>query len=209
MKIITISDTHNKHLELDIPLGDVLIHAGDCTLAGTKQETTQFLKWFSKQPHTHKILVGGNHDFYLEKHASSLNEIIPENVHYLHDSGISINNINFWGSPYTPGNGNWAFNKSRGNAISTHWKKIPQNTHYLITHSPPFGIMDELDNKRHIGCERLLKQIKQLQIPNHIFGHVHNDYGIVKTKQTLFANASSLDERYRPLNAPLRIDHVF
>ena len=69
MKIICISDTHNRHAEIDIPIGEVIIHAGDFSASGTRSETRDFLKWFSALPHPHKILVAGNHDFYLEKHA--------------------------------------------------------------------------------------------------------------------------------------------
>jgi predicted phosphodiesterase len=31
MKIVCISDTHEKHKQLNLPKGDVLIHAGDFT----------------------------------------------------------------------------------------------------------------------------------------------------------------------------------
>ena len=67
MEIICIADTHNKHKELIIPAGDMIIHAGDITESGTRKETLDFLKWFSALPHPHKILIAGNHDFYLEK----------------------------------------------------------------------------------------------------------------------------------------------
>lgn len=202
MKIICISDTHNLHRELNVPPGDVVIHAGDFSEAGSQSETLEFLKWFSSLPHPHKILVAGNHDFYLEKHPEKLDQIIPGNVHYLIESGISIENVKFWGAPFTPGDGHWAFNRKRGADIRQNWNLIPEDTNILITHSPPFGILDELDNKRHIGCEELGKRIKKLKIPHHIFGHVHNDYGVVRTGDTMFINSSSLDGRYRHINAP-------
>ena len=34
MKIVCISDTHNLHRGLDLPAGDILIHAGDFTKFG-------------------------------------------------------------------------------------------------------------------------------------------------------------------------------
>lgn len=203
MKIICIADTHNQHKIIDIPKGDMIIHAGDFTEAGTKAETEDFLRWFSHLPHQHKILIAGNHDFYLERNHESIHKIMPPNIHYLCDSSVTIENICFWGSPFTPGNGSWAFNNLPGNQMLKHWNKIPANTEFLITHSPPFGILDELDNKRHIGCDKLLQRVNQLKIPHHIFGHNHNDYGIVRTNSTIFINAASLDDRYRPLNSPL------
>lgn len=208
MKIICIADTHNKHSEIIVPPGDLIIHAGDFTEAGTKSETLDFLNWFSSLPHKHKILVAGNHDFYLEKQKDALEKIIPANIHYLLDSSVVIEGIKFWGSPYTPGNGAWAFNEFHGRDIKKHWDLIEEDTNFLVTHTPPYKILDELDNKEHIGCEELVKRIKELKIPNHIFGHVHNDYGIVRTANTTFINASSLDNRYRYLNTPLVLHHL-
>jgi len=65
----------------------------------------------------------------------------------------------------------------------------------LIINGPPFEILDELDNKHHIGCEKLAERIRNLKIKHHIFGHVHNNYGIVRTKTTIFINSASLDEK--------------
>ena len=146
--------------------------------------------------------------FIWKKNSDNLDAIIPNNINYLMDSGICIENVNFWGSPFTPGDGHWAFNKSRGSEMSHHWNKIPQNTDVLITHGPPFEILDELDNKHPIGCEKLAKRIRNLKIKYHVFGHVHNDYGIVRTKTTIFINSASLDEKYRSINAPLIINHI-
>ena len=56
-KITLISDTHNKHNELILPGGDILIHAGDATVDGTKQEALDFLDWFRNQPYQHKLVA--------------------------------------------------------------------------------------------------------------------------------------------------------
>lgn len=207
MRIICISDTHNKHESLLIPSGDIIVHAGDFTESGTKGETERFLKWFSRLPHSYKILVPGNHDFYMEKHLEDLHSIVPKNIHVLINRELTIQNIRFWGSPYTPGDGSWAFNETQGVNMLKHWENIPAHTDLLITHSPPYGILDELDNKIHIGCDKLAKIINKLCLPYHIFGHVHNDYGIVRTRDTVFLNACSLDNRYRTINAPLVVHY--
>ena len=36
VRIVLISDTHNKHKMLELPEGDILIHAGDFTNDGTE-----------------------------------------------------------------------------------------------------------------------------------------------------------------------------
>jgi len=204
MKLICISDTHNKHEEIEIPDGDVLIHAGDITEGGTKREVVDFLNWFSSQPHKHKIFIAGNHDFYFEKASEKeVQEIIPGNIHYLENNGININGINFWGSPVTPGDGTWAFNKKQ--EIDSHWEQIPEKTQVLITHTPPYKIKDVLNNGRHIGCASLLKAIQNGKIDFHIFGHVHDSYGITTISGTKFINTSCLDNKYRYLHEPLEI----
>ncbi|UJH90854.1 metallophosphatase domain-containing protein [Antarcticibacterium sp. 1MA-6-2] len=208
MKIICIADTHNKHNDINIPPGDVIVHAGDFTEAGTRSETINFLTWFSALPHSHKIIVPGNHDFYLQKNLENLNEIIPHNIHCLIDSGVEIENLKFWGSPFTPGNGRWAFNKARGKEIRKTWDLVPVGTDFLITHTPAYGVLDELDNKQHIGCEELWKRVKEVKIPYHIFGHIHNDYGIVRTRNTTYINASILDNRYRVINSPIIFNYI-
>lgn len=206
MKLICIGDTHNKHRELILPEGDVLIHAGDCTDAGTLRETRDFLEWFSAQPHRHKILVAGNHDYFFEKSSSEeVAGILPENVHYLQQSGLELEGVHFWGSPYTPGSGRWAFQGERGSAMSRFWKVIPSTTDVLITHGPPYGIMDQISDNTHIGCKELLQKVKEVQPQVHISGHLHNAYGVVNIGGTRFVNCSSLDERLRSIHPPLSI----
>lgn len=63
LRLVCISDTHMAHEGVYIPDGEVLIHAGDATSTGTTDEVTKFLDWFVSQPHGHKILIAGNHDW--------------------------------------------------------------------------------------------------------------------------------------------------
>ncbi|MCM4158335.1 metallophosphoesterase [Antarcticibacterium flavum] len=207
MKVICIADTHNKQEDIIVPPGDVIIHAGDFSEAGTKKETQEFLEWFASLPHKHKLLVPGNHDFYLEKHLTSLDKIIPAGIHCLINTGLVINNVKFWGSPFTPGDSNWAFTKPRGREMRECWDLIPEDVELLITHTPPYGILDQLDNKKHLGCEQLTSRLKEVKPSYHIFGHIHHEYGIVKIKETVFVNAALLDDRYRLINSPLTIHH--
>ncbi len=57
MRLVCISDTHNQHDALQLPGGDVLIHAGDFTGMGRVQEVEAFAKWFGAQSHPHKIVA--------------------------------------------------------------------------------------------------------------------------------------------------------
>jgi len=204
MRLICLADTHNLHYEIPIPDGDVLIHAGDCTDGGTRNETENFLEWFSSQPHKHKILVPGNHDFYFEKNENL--KKVPDDIHLLIDSGLEIEKIKIWGSPVTPGLNNWAFNRERGKQIKKHWELIPIDTDILITHTPPFGILDEIGSGIKLGCEELKRILPIVQPKHHLFGHIHNASGSIIRSGISYSNLSILDERLRIMYSPKSID---
>jgi predicted phosphohydrolase len=66
MRLVFVSDTHT-HRNINLPEGDVLVHAGDATSTGTLPQVSQFLEWFSSQPHRHKIFIAGNHDWLFHR----------------------------------------------------------------------------------------------------------------------------------------------
>ena len=69
MKITHISDTHNKHNQLNglLPGGDLLIHSGDISSLGRQSEVERFVKWFNGiDNYTNKIFIAGNHDMTFE-----------------------------------------------------------------------------------------------------------------------------------------------
>ena len=206
--MVAISDTHGKHCDLQpLPEGDVLIHAGDLSRSGTKEQTKEFLEWFAEQKHPHKIFIAGNHDFFFEQaYPDEVNSIIPDGIIYLNDSGMKINGVQFWGSPITPWFNNWAFNRKRGDEIKKHWDLIPNDTDVLITHGPPFGILDETVYGKRTGCEELLLCVYHVKPKFHIFGHIHEDYGSFTKGETTFINASVLDDRYEMKNKPIILD---
>lgn len=205
MRLVCLSDTHNLHENLVIPEGDVLIHAGDCTDGGTERETRHFLDWFTAQPHPVKILVPGNHDFYFEKEMISGH---PD-LYLLIDEELVINKVKFWGSPYIPGQENWAFTKERGKAIRQHWNQIPPDTDVLITHTPAYGILDEIRSGSKLGCEELEYRISQIKPAYHLFGHIHHAAGSAFLQGTRHFNLSILDERFRIMHSPRVINVDF
>lgn len=201
MKIICISDTHNKHHKLTLPPCDILIHAGDFSGKGKKEEINAFLDWFAseKVPGTFKIFIAGNHDFGMESEERFSHEKKAKELGliYLNDSAVEINGIKIWGSPITPWFHDWAFNRQRGEEIRKHWELIPSDTDILITHGPPFGILDKTWRGQSVGCEELTKIIldekKLHKLKLHVFGHIHEDKGIKKINNIHFVNASSVN----------------
>lgn len=201
MKLVCISDTHSMHDQVDVPPGDILIHAGDATSTGSKNQLVSFFEWFRNQPHEHKIFVAGNHDRLMERRPHVLKKHM-EGIHYLCDSGVIIGGVKFWGSPWQPEFCNWAFNLPRGRALENKWRLIPYDTDVLITHGPPYGVGDKTERGELVGCTDLALRVRYLELRYHIFGHVHEGYGVHDRS----INAAVCDERYRPINKPLVLE---
>lgn len=212
MKIVCLSDTHKEYKNVIVPEGDILIHAGDIDIYDYSSELKNFIKWVAKQPCKEKILVAGNHDKYLETYNKEVKQIFKyNNIHYLENSGIVLNNITFWGSPITPTFNSWFFMAERGKQIQKYWNEIPKNTQILITHGPPYGILDQIllvngDKGNSVGCFDLLQKIKEIKPKYHIFGHIHNGYGIKAVDETTFINCSLMNEEYDLVNNPIVIE---
>jgi Icc-related predicted phosphoesterase len=209
MKIGFISDTHGYHKQLTGLDGlDILIHAGDVCMRGTEAEAMNFIDWFNQVEAKHRVFIAGNHDFYFEKVPSRvIRERLTENTFYLNDDGITIEGINIWGSPVQPWFRDWAFNRQRGEDIRRHWDLIPEKTNILITHGPPFGVLDRTDDGLRVGCEDLLKYVERIKPKFHVFGHIHEDYGLRDKEFTSFVNASVLDENYHLVNDPIIVEY--
>lgn len=206
MKCVAISDTHNKHDQLELPEADVLIHAGDFCGKGSGWEAKNFADWFVKQPHKYKVVIAGNHDLALERNDKFAKEIFNhDNVFYLFNSAVNIEGVNFWGSPYVPMI--WgAFNLHRKD-LWDHWKKIPSNVDVLVTHGPPFGQLDYCWNGQRAGCEALAKKVIEVKPQVHVFGHIHEEYGIkVMMDGRKYVNACSCNLQYNLVNKPLEFE---
>jgi len=203
VRIVCISDTHGQHTKLSVPDGDVLIHAGDFMAFGdTPKEVVDFNQWLGKQPHRHKVVIAGNHDLMFERHPGAARELLG-NAIYLENSGAEIAGFTIWGSPVQPEFNNWAFNVARGAAIRRYWKMIPANTDVLVTHGPPFGVLDKAHpSSAHVGCEELAKAVEQIKPGLHVFGHIHGGHGLSSSKDTQFVNASVVNEAYRLVHEP-------
>lgn len=205
MRIVCISDTHNKHNYIDVPDGDILIHAGDFSSYGKLNEITSFNEWLGGLNHKHKVIIAGNHDLLFEDDPNLASSLIT-NAIYLQDSGIKIEGLNFWGSPVSPRFYDWAFNKNRGEEIKAYWNLIPKNTDILITHCPPYDILDKTFLEENVGCVDLAKKILEIKPKLSVFGHIHQSYGKIEKNGITYVNASMLNEAYKPVNKAIVID---
>lgn len=206
-RLILLSDTHTHHAKLDIPDGDILIHAGDATGRGTIPEIARFASWFAQQPHRYKVFVAGNHDFGFERDAGGAESMLGSKVIYLRDRLVEIMGLRIYGSPYSPRFFDWAFNLDRGPTIRRKWKQIPTGVDVLITHGPPYGILDQTQEGDVVGCEDLLDEVVNRVKPRlHVFGHIHEGYGVAEKHGIKFVNASICTRAYEPTNRPIVVD---
>lgn len=204
VKLTFISDTHMAHRGLELEGGDILVHCGDFSHTGTPKQNMDFLEWFSEQDYKHKVFIYGNHELGTAEDTAFHQKLQGlDDVHLLLDSGVELEGLKFWGSPVTPEFGNWAYMMDEGGRRS-HWDKIPDDTDVLVTHGPPFEVLDECPDS--VGCPHLFCEVVSKNIPYHAFGHIHEGYGEEVTLDTHFINCSIMSERYNPINLPVNIE---
>ena len=202
VRLVIASDTHMHHDRLHVPNGDVFVHCGDFTEAGSEADVIDFAAWLRSLPHRHLVVIAGNHDFLFEYEPDVARELlgsIGSRLAYLEDSGVTIDGHRFWGSPWQPRFYDWAFNLDRGEAIAEKWALIPHGTDVLITHGPSAGILDRVGFE-DVGCADLRERVIELQPAVHAFGHIHERSGTVQIGGTTYVNASICDEHYSPVN---------
>lgn len=199
MKILFLSDTHGKHRELkNLPQADVLIHAGDLSWNGTESEIGEFVEWLSLLDYPYKLFIAGNHDHCLDGAAV---EGLPDNCRYLCNSGTQIGGLKFWGVPF--------FLSDEIHVTDLYplqIARIPADTDILVSHCPPFGILDKATFGERLGNEDLRRRVAAVNPRYHLFGHVHEACGIHETFRTTFVNGSVLNEDYELSNRPIVIE---
>ena len=208
MKICIISDTHTKHKFVDLKNieADVIIHCGDMTGNGGIQAIQEFMNWFSNlEQFKYKICIAGNHDWLFERANIRAREVVPENVIYLEDEEIVIDNIKFYGTPVQKIFCNWAFNRHESK-LAQHWAAIPDDTDVLITHSPPYGIGDYVSDGHQGSPSLYMEIVKRIKPKIHCFGHIHEGYGVKVIDNIKFINGSNLDGYYQCINDPIIVE---
>ena len=211
-----LSDTHNRHTKLKIPKCDVLIHCGDYSSMGYEREVRSFYRWLDEQPAKYLISVQGNHELGWEKNPNLMTDIAKQecpNVILLNDSSTLIDGVKFYGTPVTPYFFNWAYNRGETPEdafkygvpyIKPHFDAIPNDINVLITHGPPFGVLDTVEGREGepLGSKTLLEAVKRVKPDIHVFGHIHSSNGEAHINGTSFYNVSICDEKYLATRTP-------
>lgn len=190
-RIHAISDTHRAHIDLTPKLtgGDLLVHAGDADCFDEVTAAT-FLRWCIKVAKNYRygmVLTAGNHDTYIAEYEDEVRDILEgSNVHLLLNESIVLGGMKIYGSPHSIAYGDrWTAFAGVDTELKRAWEKIPGDTDILVTHSPPFGILDAGQ-----GSQSLLERVIEVKPKVHIFGHIHHEHGVIIQNFIVSVNAS-------------------
>jgi len=233
MIIDCLSDLHGHYPKLEG--GDLLIVAGDLTAGHSREDFYQFANWMRNQKYEDRIVIAGNHDTWIVEedywHIENWYDI--GEFEFLCDNGTELENgLKIWGSPWTKTfegmNPDYkAFTCDTEEQLAEKWALIPDDIDILVTHSPPYGILDKinrdyslstediidelLDNSLHVGSTSLNYWMRNKwkffgSSKISIFGHIHEHGGKTSSLNMIqFINCSLVNERYEPVNKPIRV----
>lgn len=190
MRIVAMADTHGFHARLDVPDGDLLIHAGDLTQRGTLAQVQEVADWLRSLPHRNKVIIAGNHDFAFQRSPAEARALFA-GLTYLEDEEVTLDGVRIYGSPWQPWFHDWAFNLRRGPAIDQKWQLIPEGLDVLVTHGPPMGYGDRVFFGDRVGCEDLTRHLARTKPRFHLFGHIHEDRGEWQLGPTRICNVTT------------------
>jgi len=198
MKLVIVADTHFALIKkmIEIPDGDILIHCGDLDVYD-QRHFIAFRQWMKSLPHKNKVIIPGNHDLFWKGRENGVIQY-KDFILLIHDK-IEIEGIKIFGSPYTLKFQNWTFmyDKEHSNYI---WSDVPNDIDVLITHGPPYRILDEVTSGptagKHGGCRGLRNKVLEIKPKIHCFGHIHGGSGVMERDGIKFVNASVVDDLY-------------
>lgn len=227
MKILAVSDIHSQRFQT--PEGangaDYLIVAGDlCAGRGYIPEVLEALTIIATQAYeldiSRIIISPGNHDGAFEwpmarieinRHIRALESQFKVSILIAIDEVVILDGgVKAFVSAYYRriGEGNlFAFNYTKEMTRNLFEEIIPLDTELLVTHGPPYSILDwnetemwDPQEKDHIGCKDFLSFLKRVdhRIKTCIFGHVHHCGGMSETIDEITYYNVAASRRNRP-----------
>ena len=233
LHVLHVSDTHRMlfpEVLAALPSADVLIHTGDFTEHGKAPEFEQFNRNLESvaDKFPFRIVILGNHE--LKCHAASAHHFeggfdtvaqhreflapltsqlstgathVPVCDEVVVPPGLRIFGCSWWcGHQQASGHGGAPQPKLRG---VSGLANVPPWTDILLTHTPPWGILDFGGSKgqkaaagggvatgaRHCASLVEVRTVVDTVRPGlHLFGHVHESNGVHQHGSTLCINGS-------------------
>jgi Icc-related predicted phosphoesterase len=215
--IVHVSDTHSKHRKVKLPVRSktakhhkwVLCHTGDISNRGELDVLKDFNLWLGEQAQFDAcVVVCGNHEIGIDEYsvAQLRTQLFTNATHYLQDSGCTLFGIKFWGSPRTRCKQGFY---ASWDDCTKYCAMIPAGTDIVMTHSPPFGVLDlawqpsapndvchvcspprKHKGYAHWGMRALRDRLLAIKPRVSLFGHVHDDEGALRIGPSTFINSA-------------------
>lgn len=227
VRVVMISDTHERHHLLDLPPGDVLVHSGDILLFNSSysRETSMrklahFNEWLADLPYHDKIVVAGNHDYCLQTLGRDTVRKVLDSCTYLENEfcELSWSQLRVYGSPASVPNPLPAW---RGGGVSNSPNRAFQYTSHVATGEGYAGTEADLADvfaAAPINLDILVVHGPvESMAPAHeyvlthrplvvVCGHVHEQHGAQRLGDTVVINATSMGPTFSPTEPPIVID---
>jgi Icc-related predicted phosphoesterase len=195
MKILALSDLHGKCSSLDKILSasgeaDLILFAGDITDLGFIGSAKVLERLWGKKV----LAVQGNCDLPWDKAFFDFSRAID-----LHASSIEINDVLFMGlagSNITPYNTPYELTECEIEQVLDKFKAIIKGyskRKILLSHVPPFEILDFTKDHINAGSYALRDFIESNELDLVICGHIHEAYGIDRLGKTLIVNTGAAE----------------
>ena len=159
--LFAFSDTHGLHRKLQVPEdAHIVICAGDAVEDDLKgNEYDDFIAWFRALPAKWKLFVPGNHELSsnLGQTDSIVRKFEAAGITILQNAVLDCNGVVI---------GSFSENVEINN------EDIPDDIDILVTHCPPYGILDE-----DLGSPNILNFVLKARPKWHLFGHIHATEG--------------------------------
>ncbi len=207
MRLVCLSDQHG-HLPDHLPEGDVLVLGGDLCPIDDHAIAAQaawldgpFRAWLEGAGFARIVGIAGNHDFVFE--AGQQPRDLPWT--YLQDGAADIAGVRFYGFPWTPILGPWAF-EATPEQMQEHLAHLTAAPDVLVAHGPPGGCLDRTWRGERVGSLEVREAVLHHAPRLVVSGHIHESHGRARLGCSDVVNASLLDERYEPVFAPVVVD---
>lgn len=224
MRLLLLSDLHGslpvlppqKEWDLCLIAGDIcpdltsryMVERHERAILQARWMNTTFDPWLPIL----SFFTWGNHDRVGVEFPHLLTRKLQNRImvdRLLHVGG---DDLSIWFSPWSNSFG-WtqAFMKEP-HLLAAHYDLIPKGTDVIVSHAPPYGILDTVaPGAKHLGSRELLLAIDYVRPKVVVCGHIHGGYGrgelfmpdgeIVEVR-----NVSHMTEQYAPLNRPIIVE---
>lgn len=222
VKIVALSDTHgtNVRTKLEIPPCDIVIHAGDGTPRGAADTLAQLARQLRDTDARFVVYVPGNHDklfYYNREEAMAI--FRKEKIIVLIDEVVELMGLRIYGFPWLPNRSGTCSHAWETDDMVEKVRDIPTFVDILVSHGPPYGILDKAIKDwirmgpgepkqplsyHNLGNTAMTNTLTYGHLHPRYFicGHIHEARGITEFGGTTFVNAAICDEDNHPVNQP-------